>query len=158
MQLVVWTECEGLREKKENIMCSNTVIATYGHRLCWSEVFFFSLCLYVFIHTSLYVYISDMARRWCTLEGGFLSYYESERSPSAIGRVDVTEVVSLAVSKTETMTGAGYEHTPTLTYTYLLCAYVLLFVQKLLYSFKAGSEKNCDLESIFIIFTSVNNT
>uniref|UniRef100_A0A671W2V2 ArfGAP with RhoGAP domain, ankyrin repeat and PH domain 2 n=1 Tax=Sparus aurata TaxID=8175 RepID=A0A671W2V2_SPAAU len=62
----------------------------------------------------------DMARRWCTLEGGFLSYYESERSPSAIGRVDVTEVVSLAVSKTETMTGAGYEHTPTLTYTYLL--------------------------------------
>uniref|UniRef100_A0A8D0AI78 ArfGAP with RhoGAP domain, ankyrin repeat and PH domain 2 n=1 Tax=Sander lucioperca TaxID=283035 RepID=A0A8D0AI78_SANLU len=38
----------------------------------------------------------DMARRWCTLEGGFLSYYESERSPSAIGRVDVAEVVSLA--------------------------------------------------------------
>uniref|UniRef100_A0A8D3D784 Uncharacterized protein n=1 Tax=Scophthalmus maximus TaxID=52904 RepID=A0A8D3D784_SCOMX len=25
----------------------------------------------------------DMARRWCTLEGGFLTYYESERSPSA---------------------------------------------------------------------------
>ncbi|XP_035531725.1 arf-GAP with Rho-GAP domain, ANK repeat and PH domain-containing protein 2 [Morone saxatilis] len=49
----------------------------------------------------------DMTRRWCTLEGGFLSYYESERSPSAIGRVDVTEVVSLAVSNTETMTGAG---------------------------------------------------
>ncbi|XP_071315206.1 arf-GAP with Rho-GAP domain, ANK repeat and PH domain-containing protein 2 isoform X2 [Trachinotus anak] len=49
----------------------------------------------------------DMARRWCTLEGGFLSYYESERSPSAIGRVDVTAVVSLAVSNTEMMTGAG---------------------------------------------------
>ncbi|XP_070785719.1 arf-GAP with Rho-GAP domain, ANK repeat and PH domain-containing protein 2 [Enoplosus armatus] len=49
----------------------------------------------------------DMARRWCTLEGGFLSYYESERSLSAINRVDVTEVVSLAVSTTETMTGAG---------------------------------------------------
>uniref|UniRef100_UPI003AAFC4B0 arf-GAP with Rho-GAP domain, ANK repeat and PH domain-containing protein 2 isoform X1 n=1 Tax=Centroberyx gerrardi TaxID=166262 RepID=UPI003AAFC4B0 len=49
----------------------------------------------------------DMVRRWCTLEGGFLSYYESERSPSALGRVDVTEVVSLAVSNTETMTGAG---------------------------------------------------
>uniref|UniRef100_A0A671W245 ArfGAP with RhoGAP domain, ankyrin repeat and PH domain 2 n=1 Tax=Sparus aurata TaxID=8175 RepID=A0A671W245_SPAAU len=41
--------------------------------------------------------VDHMARRWCTLEGGFLSYYESERSPSAIGRVDVTEVVSLAV-------------------------------------------------------------
>uniref|UniRef100_A0A8C3AFZ4 ArfGAP with RhoGAP domain, ankyrin repeat and PH domain 2 n=1 Tax=Cyclopterus lumpus TaxID=8103 RepID=A0A8C3AFZ4_CYCLU len=48
-----------------------------------------------------------MAHRWCTLEGGFLSYYENERSPSAIGRVDVSEVVSLAVSNTETMTGAG---------------------------------------------------
>lgn len=58
-----------------------------------------------------YVCISDMVRRWCTLEGGFLSYYESERSPSAIGRVDVAMVVSLAVSNTETMTGAGYEHT-----------------------------------------------
>nr|XP_020467021.1 arf-GAP with Rho-GAP domain, ANK repeat and PH domain-containing protein 2 [Monopterus albus] len=49
----------------------------------------------------------EMARRWCILEGGFLSYYESERSPSAIGRVHVTEVVSLAVSKTEMVTGAG---------------------------------------------------
>ncbi|XP_070710813.1 arf-GAP with Rho-GAP domain, ANK repeat and PH domain-containing protein 2 [Pempheris klunzingeri] len=49
----------------------------------------------------------DMARRWCTLEGGFLSYYENERSPSAIGRVDVTDVVTLAISNTEAMTGAG---------------------------------------------------
>ncbi|XP_072314770.1 arf-GAP with Rho-GAP domain, ANK repeat and PH domain-containing protein 2 [Eucyclogobius newberryi] len=49
----------------------------------------------------------DMTRRWCTLEAGFLSYYESERSPTALGRVDVTEVVSVAVSSTETMTGAG---------------------------------------------------
>ncbi|XP_041842533.1 arf-GAP with Rho-GAP domain, ANK repeat and PH domain-containing protein 2 isoform X2 [Melanotaenia boesemani] len=49
----------------------------------------------------------DMARRWCTLEGGFLSYYESERSPSAMGRVDISEVVSLAVNNSETMTGAG---------------------------------------------------
>ncbi|CAJ1086118.1 LOW QUALITY PROTEIN: arf-GAP with Rho-GAP domain%2C ANK repeat and PH domain-containing protein 2 [Xyrichtys novacula] len=49
----------------------------------------------------------DMTRRWCTLEGGFLSFYESERSPTAMGRVDVTETVSLAVSNTEAMTGAG---------------------------------------------------
>lgn len=50
-----------------------------------------------------------MARRWCTLEGGFLSYYDSEQNPSAIGRLDVTEVVSVAASNMETMTGAGYE-------------------------------------------------
>ncbi|XP_028331041.1 arf-GAP with Rho-GAP domain, ANK repeat and PH domain-containing protein 2 [Gouania willdenowi] len=49
----------------------------------------------------------DLTRRWCTLEGGFLSYYESERSPSAIGRLEVADVVSLAVSNTETMTVAG---------------------------------------------------
>ncbi|XP_067379431.1 arf-GAP with Rho-GAP domain, ANK repeat and PH domain-containing protein 2 isoform X3 [Channa argus] len=49
----------------------------------------------------------DMARRWCTLEGGLLSYYENERSLSPIGRVDVSEAVSLAISNTETMTGAG---------------------------------------------------
>ncbi|KAM9836340.1 arf-GAP with Rho-GAP domain, ANK repeat and PH domain-containing protein 2 [Aulostomus maculatus] len=49
----------------------------------------------------------DIARRWCTLEGGFLSYYESERSASSIGRVNVTEVVSLAINNTETMTVAG---------------------------------------------------
>lgn len=59
------------------------------------------------VNTSLSV--SDMARRWCTLEGGFLSYYENERSPTAMGRVDVTEVVSLAVNNMETMTEAGYE-------------------------------------------------
>lgn len=49
----------------------------------------------------------DMMRRWCTLEAGFLSYYESERNPTPISRVDVTEVVSLAVNNTQTMTGAG---------------------------------------------------
>lgn len=48
-----------------------------------------------------------MTRRWCTLEGGFLSYYESQRSLAAIGRVDVGEVVSLALHSTETVTGAG---------------------------------------------------
>ncbi|XP_045077647.1 arf-GAP with Rho-GAP domain, ANK repeat and PH domain-containing protein 2 isoform X1 [Coregonus clupeaformis] len=49
----------------------------------------------------------DMVRRWCTLEGGFLSYYESERTPTATGRLDITGVVSLGVNNTETMSGAG---------------------------------------------------
>ncbi|KAM9425205.1 arf-GAP with Rho-GAP domain, ANK repeat and PH domain-containing protein 2 isoform 1-T3 [Pholidichthys leucotaenia] len=66
----------------------------------------------------------DMAHRWCTLEGGFLSYYENEQSPSAIGRVDVTQVVSLAVSNTETMTGAGAVFTVEL---YLQSERVLIF-------------------------------
>ncbi|KAG7497488.1 hypothetical protein JOB18_038618 [Solea senegalensis] len=65
----------------------------------------------------------DMARRWCTLEGGFLSYYENERSSSAIGRVDVNTVVTMAVNNTETMTGAGAVFTMEL---YLLTERVLI--------------------------------
>uniref|UniRef100_A0A7N6BWY1 ArfGAP with RhoGAP domain, ankyrin repeat and PH domain 2 n=1 Tax=Anabas testudineus TaxID=64144 RepID=A0A7N6BWY1_ANATE len=60
--------------------------------------------------TCLQVTLIDFRTNWTTescYEGGFLSYYENERSSSPIGRVDVTEVVSLAISNTETMTGAG---------------------------------------------------
>ncbi|KAM9834175.1 arf-GAP with Rho-GAP domain, ANK repeat and PH domain-containing protein 2 isoform 2-T2 [Syngnathus typhle] len=49
----------------------------------------------------------ETVRRWCTLEGGFLSYYESAQSPTAAGRVAVEDVVSLAISNAETMTVAG---------------------------------------------------
>ncbi|KAI4881132.1 hypothetical protein NFI96_017871 [Prochilodus magdalenae] len=51
--------------------------------------------------------VADMARRWCTLEGGYLSYYDSEKTATAIGRVHIKEVVSLVINNTETMTGAG---------------------------------------------------
>uniref|UniRef100_A0A8K9XQ76 Arf-GAP with Rho-GAP domain, ANK repeat and PH domain-containing protein 2 n=1 Tax=Oncorhynchus mykiss TaxID=8022 RepID=A0A8K9XQ76_ONCMY len=69
----------------------------------------------------------DMVRRWCTLEGGFLSYYENERSPMATGRVDITEVVSLAVNNTETMTRAGAVF---MVETYLQSDRVFLFGAK----------------------------
>ncbi|XP_076828614.1 LOW QUALITY PROTEIN: arf-GAP with Rho-GAP domain, ANK repeat and PH domain-containing protein 2 [Brachyhypopomus gauderio] len=49
----------------------------------------------------------DMVRRWCTLEGGYLSYYDSEKSAAAIGRVDINDVTSLAINNMETMTAAG---------------------------------------------------
>uniref|UniRef100_A0AAY4AJ01 ArfGAP with RhoGAP domain, ankyrin repeat and PH domain 2 n=1 Tax=Denticeps clupeoides TaxID=299321 RepID=A0AAY4AJ01_9TELE len=50
---------------------------------------------------------SNMVRRWFTLEGGFLSYYESKRVAIATGRVNISEVVSLAINHNETMTGSG---------------------------------------------------
>ncbi|KAJ8008032.1 hypothetical protein DPEC_G00100520 [Dallia pectoralis] len=71
----------------------------------------------------------DMTQRWCTLEGGFLSYYESERTATAIGRVDLADVVSLAVNSTETMTGAGIMFTMEL---YLLSDKVLVLGAKTL--------------------------
>ncbi|XP_062371944.1 arf-GAP with Rho-GAP domain, ANK repeat and PH domain-containing protein 2 [Sardina pilchardus] len=49
----------------------------------------------------------DMVRRWCTLEGGFLSYYESEKIATATGRVEISEMTCLAINRHETMTGAG---------------------------------------------------
>lgn len=51
-----------------------------------------------------------MVQRWCTLEGGYLSYYDDEKSGTPIGRVGVGEIVSLAINNTETMTGAGYDY------------------------------------------------
>lgn len=68
---------------------------------------FFSPLLLLFHSDKILILISEMTRRWCTLEGGFLTVYESERSTAAISRVDVTRVVSLAASNSETVTGAG---------------------------------------------------
>lgn len=48
-----------------------------------------------------------MIRKWCTLEGGFLSYYDNEKIATATGRVDISEVTSLAINNAEIMTGAG---------------------------------------------------
>lgn len=50
---------------------------------------------------------SDMVRRWCTLEGGFLSYYDNEKIATPIGRVDIADVVSLAINNNQTITETG---------------------------------------------------
>ncbi|XP_077445788.1 arf-GAP with Rho-GAP domain, ANK repeat and PH domain-containing protein 2 isoform X2 [Stigmatopora argus] len=52
--------------------------------------------------------VDDTVRRWCTLEGGFLTYYESAESAAAVGRVAVADVVSLAVGETVTVAGAVF--------------------------------------------------
>ncbi|KAF5902497.1 arf-GAP with Rho-GAP domain, ANK repeat and PH domain-containing protein 2, partial [Clarias magur] len=48
----------------------------------------------------------EMVQCWCTLEGGYLSYYDGEKSATPIGRVDLSETASIAINP-ETMTGAG---------------------------------------------------
>ncbi|XP_043100575.1 arf-GAP with Rho-GAP domain, ANK repeat and PH domain-containing protein 2 isoform X2 [Puntigrus tetrazona] len=66
----------------------------------------------------------DLVRRWCTLEGGFLSYYENEKNATPIGRVDVGDVVSLAINNTENITETG----PVFTFElYLRSQRVLVF-------------------------------
>ncbi|XP_052457293.1 arf-GAP with Rho-GAP domain, ANK repeat and PH domain-containing protein 2 [Carassius gibelio] len=66
----------------------------------------------------------DMVRRWCTLEGGFLSYYDTEKNATPIGRVDISDVVSLAINNTENITETG----PVFTFElYLRSQRVLVF-------------------------------
>ncbi|XP_048041578.1 arf-GAP with Rho-GAP domain, ANK repeat and PH domain-containing protein 2 isoform X1 [Megalobrama amblycephala] len=66
----------------------------------------------------------DMVRRWCTLEGGFLSYYDNEKIATPIGRVDISDVVSLAINNTENITETG----PVFTFElYLRSQRVLVF-------------------------------
>ncbi|KAA0723671.1 Arf-GAP with [Triplophysa tibetana] len=66
----------------------------------------------------------DIVRRWCTLEGGFLSYYDNEKIATPIGRFDISEVVSLAINHTENITETG----PVFTFElYLQSHRVLVF-------------------------------
>ncbi|GCB63369.1 hypothetical protein scyTo_0004398, partial [Scyliorhinus torazame] len=53
----------------------------------------------------------EFHKRWCTLEGGFLSYYESDKSATPNGRIDISEVVCLGVAKSDFTWGAGVSST-----------------------------------------------
>uniref|UniRef100_A0A8C2H1C4 ArfGAP with RhoGAP domain, ankyrin repeat and PH domain 2 n=1 Tax=Cyprinus carpio TaxID=7962 RepID=A0A8C2H1C4_CYPCA len=59
------------------------------------------------ICATTYTLLLNMVRRWCTLEGGFLSYYDNEKNATPIGRVDLSDVVSLAINNTENITETG---------------------------------------------------
>lgn len=50
----------------------------------------------------------EFSRRWCVLDSGLLSYYESDRSATPNGTIDMREVVCLAVSSPA---AHGFEHT-----------------------------------------------
>ncbi|NWT38264.1 ARAP2 protein, partial [Chroicocephalus maculipennis] len=41
----------------------------------------------------------DCNKRWCTLESGFLSYYENDKTTTPNGMIDINEVICLAVHK-----------------------------------------------------------
>ncbi|XP_007887277.2 arf-GAP with Rho-GAP domain, ANK repeat and PH domain-containing protein 2 isoform X1 [Callorhinchus milii] len=53
----------------------------------------------------------EFNKRWCTLEGGFLSYYESDKSATPNGRIDISEVVCLGVNKPDLTWGTGVSYT-----------------------------------------------
>ncbi|KAM6362246.1 arf-GAP with Rho-GAP domain, ANK repeat and PH domain-containing protein 2 [Alca torda] len=41
----------------------------------------------------------DCNKRWCTLESGFLSYYENDKTTTPNGMIDINEVICLVVHK-----------------------------------------------------------
>ncbi|XP_069487933.1 arf-GAP with Rho-GAP domain, ANK repeat and PH domain-containing protein 2 isoform X2 [Ambystoma mexicanum] len=41
----------------------------------------------------------EMNRRWCTIEGGFLSYYENDKTATPNGMIDLNEVICLDIHK-----------------------------------------------------------
>ncbi|NXO03060.1 ARAP2 protein, partial [Rhinopomastus cyanomelas] len=46
-------------------------------------------------------------RRWCTLESGFLSYYESDKATAPNGMIDISEVLCLVVHKSDCFLNRG---------------------------------------------------
>ncbi|KAJ1214669.1 hypothetical protein NDU88_002287 [Pleurodeles waltl] len=49
----------------------------------------------------------DMNKRWCTLEGGFLSYYENDKTATPNGMIDLREVICLVVDKADSYLNTG---------------------------------------------------
>ncbi|XP_069781089.1 arf-GAP with Rho-GAP domain, ANK repeat and PH domain-containing protein 2 isoform X3 [Narcine bancroftii] len=66
----------------------------------------------------------EFSKRWCTLEGGFLSYYESDKSATPNGRINITEVVCLGVTKSDLTWGSGVSYTFEM---YLLSEHIFSF-------------------------------
>ncbi|XP_078256441.1 arf-GAP with Rho-GAP domain, ANK repeat and PH domain-containing protein 2 isoform X2 [Rhinoraja longicauda] len=66
----------------------------------------------------------EFSKRWCTLEGGFLSYYEGDKSATPNGRIDISEVVCLGVTKSDLTWGSGVSYTFEM---YLLSEHVFSF-------------------------------
>ncbi|KAH0616261.1 hypothetical protein JD844_027239 [Phrynosoma platyrhinos] len=63
-------------------------------------------------------------KKWCTLESGFLSYYENEKTASPNGMLDISEVICLVVHTTDSFLHIGTVFTFEI---YLLSERVFLF-------------------------------
>ncbi|NXC51038.1 ARAP2 protein, partial [Penelope pileata] len=49
----------------------------------------------------------DCNKRWCTLESGFLSYYENDKTTTPNGMLDISEVICLVVNKSDFFLNRG---------------------------------------------------
>ncbi|OXB72912.1 UNVERIFIED_CONTAM: hypothetical protein H355_006999, partial [Colinus virginianus] len=70
-------------------------------------------------------------RRWCTLESGFLSYYENDKATTPNGMLDISEVICLVVHNSEYFFNRGDIFT---FEVYLMSERVFLFGAETAYS------------------------
>ncbi|XP_004389846.2 arf-GAP with Rho-GAP domain, ANK repeat and PH domain-containing protein 2 isoform X1 [Trichechus manatus latirostris] len=51
--------------------------------------------------------LEETNKKWCVLEGGFLSYYENDKSTTPNGTINISEVVCLAIHKEDFYLSTG---------------------------------------------------
>ncbi|NWS70804.1 ARAP2 protein, partial [Crotophaga sulcirostris] len=73
----------------------------------------------------------DCNKRWCTLESGFLSYYENDKTTAPNGMIDINEVICLALHKSDFFLNRGDIFTFEI---YLMSERVFLFGAETAYS------------------------
>uniref|UniRef100_A0A8C5T6B8 ArfGAP with RhoGAP domain, ankyrin repeat and PH domain 2 n=1 Tax=Malurus cyaneus samueli TaxID=2593467 RepID=A0A8C5T6B8_9PASS len=73
----------------------------------------------------------DGNKRWCTLESGFLSYYENDKTTTPNGMIDISEVICLVVHKSDLFINRGDIFTFEI---YLMSERVFLFGAETAYS------------------------
>ncbi|NWV63424.1 ARAP2 protein, partial [Malurus elegans] len=73
----------------------------------------------------------DGNKRWCTLESGFLSYYENDKTTTPNGMIDISEVICLVVHKSDLFINRGDIFTFEI---YLMSERVFLFGTETAYS------------------------
>ncbi|KAM6402174.1 LOW QUALITY PROTEIN: arf-GAP with Rho-GAP domain, ANK repeat and PH domain-containing protein 2 [Pluvialis apricaria] len=73
----------------------------------------------------------DCNKRWCTLESGFLSYYENDKTTTPNGMIDINEVICLVVHKSDFFLNRGDIFTFEI---YLMSERVFLFGAETAYS------------------------
>ncbi|NWW72698.1 ARAP2 protein, partial [Climacteris rufus] len=73
----------------------------------------------------------DCNKKWCTLESGFLSYYENDKTTTPNGMIDISEVISLVAHKSDLFLNRGDIFTFEI---YLMSERVFLFGAETAYS------------------------
>ncbi|XP_036057345.1 arf-GAP with Rho-GAP domain, ANK repeat and PH domain-containing protein 2 isoform X2 [Onychomys torridus] len=51
--------------------------------------------------------LEEISKKWCVLEGGFLSYYENDKCTAPNGTINISEVICLAVHKEDFYLNTG---------------------------------------------------